>query len=418
MDSTDFLSYCQFVFKDKFKGIVSDPLNLRKETIAIPSEDSKLDIMIGNSGEYYSQTIEKLKEDGVCILLLNGKKRNYNNLRIKEKFSYYRFYSDSDRTFFIGTNRISQYIPDYISDYKVNSKRKWKTVVVYVFHEINENVKFFVQHGIFESSQIDFILVCNGPDKLDLPHFVKYFNRENIGHDFGGWSYAIFHENLLEQYEYFVLINSSVRGPFIPPWSSEKNWVQIFTKFLDYKTKLVGTSLGIDEYLTHIQSMVLVLDKVGLEVGILDGIFEKYPISREKREVIVLKEIGLSQAIMRRGYKIRPILSAYHNTEITPKSVLRSRVHHLNNWYFGTNLHPYEVIFIKDNHNINENKDINLQSRNYNLNFAQSINPTVPLNFNWERYLQLNPDVARQFKDEIMVVKHWLNFGFYEGRRF
>lgn len=293
-----------------------------------------------------------------------------------------------------------------------------KTVVIYAFHIINENVKFFLQHGIFEDPNIDFIFICNGPHSLKVPSYIKYINRENIGYDFGAWSHAIFTENLLEKYDFFVFINSTVRGPFIPPWSFEKNWIRIFTNLIDYQTKLVGTTLGIDEHLTHIQSTVLVTDKIGLEVGIQDGIFEKIPISKEKRDIVIQKEIGFSQSIMKKGYKIKPIMSAYYNSEITPTSLLRSRVHHLDGWYFGTNLHPYEIIFIKDNHNINCNHDINLLTTNHNLNFNRNINPILPNDFVWQKYLEFNPDVAKIYNNEKGATAHWMKFGFQENRRY
>lgn len=394
-----FICYCQQVFPDKFKDG---------------------NILICYSQSSFLEGISNLKSDGLCILILEDQDSKIlkKSLKLKERFSYYRFYSDKKQLYFVGTNDIKEYISDYTADYKLSLKDSRKTVVVYVFHIINENVKFFLQHGVFQSPDIDFIFVCSGVHVLEVPNFVKYLNRENIGYDFGAWSHAIFTENLMDKYDYFVLINSSVRGPFIPPWSFEKNWVRIFTRFLDYQTKLVGTTLGIDEYLTHIQSSVLVLDKIGLDIGIKDGIFEHNPINLNKRDVVIQKEIALSQCIMKYGYKIRPILSAYHNTEITQISVLRSRVHHLNNWYYGTNLHPYEIIFIKDNHDINSNKDIKLQTQNHNLGFAQTINPKVPPDFNWVQYLKLNPDIPYIYRNEIMATKHWLNFGFYEKRRF
>jgi hypothetical protein len=416
MDLTDFINYCRHIFDDKFKGVVYDPFNLRKENIQLSCENNALDIMIVTSKEYYLRNIKRLKEDGVCILVLDENNKDHKDLKLKETFSYHRFYSDSKNIFFVGTNDTTRYIPDYISDYRIKFKQR-KTVVIYIFHEINANVKFFIQHGIFRSEWIDFIFVCNGSHQLDVPEYVKYFNRENIGHDFGGWSHVIFKENLLYKYEYFVLVNSSVRGPFIPPWSPEKNWITIFTRFLDHKTKLIGTTLGIDEYLTHIQSMILVLDRVALEIGIKEGIFEENPIFREKREFVITKEIGLSQAIIKHGYKIRPIFSAYHNSEITAKSVLRSRVHHLNYWYYGTNLHPYEVIFIKDNHNINENRDIDLLTTNHNLQFDRTINPTVPKNFNWILYIRSYPILDEMFRSYEGAIKHWLNIGFYENQK-
>ena len=54
-----------------------------------------------------------------------------------------------------------------------------RTIVIYVFHVVNDNVKYFIEHGLFESKTIDFIIVCNGNIKLNVPDYVKYINREN-----------------------------------------------------------------------------------------------------------------------------------------------------------------------------------------------------------------------------------------------
>lgn len=69
-------------------------------------------------------------------------------------------------------------------------------------------------------------------------------------------------------FEYFLLINSSVRGPFLPTYlPSEVHWTQIFTSKLTADTKLVGSTINcggaytISEMQPHIQSYALALDQ-------------------------------------------------------------------------------------------------------------------------------------------------------------
>src|SRR5690349_3866332 len=67
---------------------------------------------------------------------------------------------------------------------------------IYVFHEMNNAVKFFIENGIYRSKHVDFHIVINNPDTklVDIPSYVNVTNRENVGHDFGGWS-SVLHKN-------------------------------------------------------------------------------------------------------------------------------------------------------------------------------------------------------------------------------
>jgi len=36
-----------------------------------------------------------------------------------------------------------------------------KTLILYVFHEYNERVKYFIKNAIFEDENVDFIMISN-----------------------------------------------------------------------------------------------------------------------------------------------------------------------------------------------------------------------------------------------------------------
>ena len=76
----------------------------------------------------------------------------------------------------------------------------------------------------------------------------------------------------------FILVNASVRGPFLPLWSSEC-WSDAYLRALDSldwrgrKVKMVGMTMNcVTSRPRHVQSMVLALDHIGL--GVLLGIRE------------------------------------------------------------------------------------------------------------------------------------------------
>ena len=36
-----------------------------------------------------------------------------------------------------------------------------KTLVIYVFHKMSDNVEHFFNHAIFKDDNVDFLIVCN-----------------------------------------------------------------------------------------------------------------------------------------------------------------------------------------------------------------------------------------------------------------
>ena len=342
------------------------------------------------TSEYASLTT-KINDDVWADYYKNLTERDILSiLGFSQTFPFHRFYynNDSKDLYFVGIKGSNvPYVPDYLSDYKILTHtciQMRKTVVVYVYHEFNTNVDVFLKHGVFESDFVDFIFVCNGNHALALPQYknVSMFNRPNIGHDFGGWSDAIFKFNLRDKYDYFILINSTVRGPLLPPWSHISDWTQIFTRLIDFETKLAGTTIGIVNGVPILQSMVLCFDNIGLDVAIKENIFIPNPIQKSKFDVVMENELGFSKSIFKHGYKIRSIMSSYYKTNLS--NVIKTKDHIIqhcsNNGYFGVNLHPYELVFIKDNVNINNNLDIDSCTRHL-LNGFDSTKPSSHIPF-------------------------------------
>ena len=90
-----------------------------------------------------------------------------------------------------------------------------KLLVLYVFHTYNNRVKHFLNYCIYNDPFVDFIVMSNNKDnEITVPDNVKILYRDNIGFDFGGWSDALLTNNLYENYDKFIFVNSSVIGPF------------------------------------------------------------------------------------------------------------------------------------------------------------------------------------------------------------
>lgn len=142
-----------------------------------------------------------------------------------------------------------------------------RDLILYSYHETAEsmiNFAFFRQHALH--AKADFILMLNGEHSVELSKVaalpnVRIVERENRCFDLGG-----FHEiltanhTLTTAYKRFMFINSSLRGPFFPPWADKICWSDAYWEKLDARTKLVGMSWNCANgilYPPHLQSMVL-----------------------------------------------------------------------------------------------------------------------------------------------------------------
>ena len=263
-----------------------------------------------------------------------------------------------------------------------------KTLVLYVFHKINDNVIRFIRFSTFNHEDYSFVIICNSKDinikDLNIPDYVTIIQRDNIGFDFGGWSEGLlqpirldssFREpnmsdssfrgserepNRSEQYDYFVFINSSVAGPMLPVYYKYP-WPTVLTSGLTNDIKLFGTSIcDYNEYAiynghsSHVQSFAFATDKIGLNILIEREIFSLTNISGTFLDAVQNKEIRMSQEIIRSNYNIGCLIHYYKGIDF--RNLDSSFIPHEDVMWQGRyeefKIHPYESVFIKTNRNI------------------------------------------------------------------
>jgi len=237
------------------------------------------------------------------------------------------------------------------------------TCVFYVYYETEFaklNLDFFLRNGINDETR--FIIIINGFHcSLNLPNKnnVTIIKRENIGFDFGGFGAGL--EYLVDEYKsinnfpftYYIFINSSVTGPFVPSYFN-KCWTTAFTDKINENVKLVGTSIvclpstDLGGYGPKVEGFCFSTDKIGLEILLNE---ETIFINHEnKTKAIVDGEYGLSRAILNNGYNIDCLLYRYKNINWQDKNNwnLNNNIHpSREKSYFGISIHPFEVIFHK-----------------------------------------------------------------------
>ncbi|KAK9859799.1 hypothetical protein WJX84_002990 [Apatococcus fuscideae] len=210
-------------------------------------------------------------------------------------------------------------------DWALDSRgRKAETLVVYTFSntdaEYKANLQFFVSEAMQEDDGCHYIVVvqqeANGKPVLDLPDVpsnARYEFHYNTCYDYGtvGW--------LLEQgkmdpgkYRYFVFVNSSVRGPFLPAyWPKERHWTAILTSRLSDNVKLVGPAISCEgahrggEFASiwrinpHVQSYVMATDQVGMALLMEDGTV--FRCHADFHDTIYYSELGASALVLEAG---------------------------------------------------------------------------------------------------------------------
>ena len=278
-----------------------------------------------------------------------------------------------------------------------------KSLISYVYTEgaINRrNLAFFIEHGLHASS--DFVFTFNGntdaykllPMYEESPYYkdnvtypnIEVVRRDNKCFDMGAHGEALLREwepetnswtkmtgrdrggkKFWERYERFILMNASVRGPFMPIWN-RSCWADAFWGLVSKSVKLVAMTYnchgGGDA--GHAQSMVWATDRVGVKLlmqppngdGSSGGIGYWCPYDMPDA---IKGEIRATPLIRSAGYEVSSLELAYHSTDGAdldgdgkpdgkPDKFVESCTvedYWHENEYYGFNIHPYETVFVK-----------------------------------------------------------------------
>lgn len=194
-----------------------------------------------------------------------------------------------------------------------------KILILYVFHIFNNRVKYFFDNAIFYDENIDFLIISNNLSfdyNFKLKN-VKLLKRENIGFDFGGWSYGLFNDNLYLNYDKFIFANSSIFGPFLLPDFKGK-WTDFYINGLNDDIKLFGSTINpsLDALnRLHVQSYIFSMDIETLKFLIKEKIFSIENNVSSFDNTIDNKEILMSRKIINNNWNIGSLLKFYKNVD-------------------------------------------------------------------------------------------------------
>ena len=254
-----------------------------------------------------------------------------------------------------------------------------QVLVLYHYYEKDQsyidNFAHFLRFGF--DPNLDYLIIIAGECSLDLPSLdnVQYFFSENKNFDYGGYCAAIKTLDLWQMYDFYLFINSSVRGPFLPAYCNQE-WTKLFIKQLSDEVGIVGSAISLtpsehsisrlyhekygilernNHLLAHVQTTCYALSRGVLGQLIQLGFYEENK-DLTKDEAVRDYEMRLSQFILDMGLNLRCMLPEYNQTDYRKvredmNTTSREGDSGFERSYFGRSAHPYESIFIKTSRN-------------------------------------------------------------------
>jgi hypothetical protein len=218
-----------------------------------------------------------------------------------------------------------------------------------------QNLNFFIKKGITHNKDISFIFIISGPQcTVEIPDQdnITILSKKNVGYDFGNWKYGLDSINK-DAFDYFIFINDTVCGPYLPRYiSNNTTWYSMFCNLLSNKVKLSGLSINYfpwntSDYKEHVQSMMFCTDRIGLNIlcaNIFNLDINDYEtIYKENRKQFIIKfEIGMSHEIIKNNFEIAALYICDIDKHKTGDIWYNGR-------YFNSTVNPFETMFIKSN---------------------------------------------------------------------
>ncbi len=309
---------------------------------------------------------------------------NYSNLSISQNIASLQNYSTSNnpvnpkpesnlKVYSLPVGR-NEEINENLFKSETKSK-KVSVLVLYAYHEAPwraENLKFLMNKILFppekmEIFDFEYIFIINDfVLSVEIPQYknVHIIKRENLGFDLCAWKTAIEYsiKQLNKTYSYYIFMNASVRGPFIPNYIKYTEWILPFLLMLNGQVKLVGTICQCGGVPIHIPGMFTMTDSIGFKI-ISPLLSCEY---REKWHAIWHGELTWSRKIIENGYNIACLSIWWRDWDFRNQNATQKKCKEWKSFgttdgdnyfpgqYDGGDLYPLEMIFFKTNRNIRD----------------------------------------------------------------
>jgi Rhamnan synthesis protein F len=150
------------------------------------------------------------------------------------------------------------------------------------------------------------VIIASNSRRLDevtlaqvLPHCSAVIHRRNVGLDFGAWRDALAVIDGITRLERLIIANDSIFGPLQD--------IATILERCDFATADVWGMTDSYDVLYHVQSYFLIFGPAALASDCFRNFWKRLRYIGDKRSVILLYEVGLSQACLRSGLRVRAL---------------------------------------------------------------------------------------------------------------
>lgn len=231
-----------------------------------------------------------------------------------------------------------------------------KILIIYAYYETSDaprNLGFFCRHAITPYRDRHYAIVINGKcsveDQIPSQENVAVLKRDNKGFDFGAWAHAL-RSYAVEEFDYFILLNASVTGPFLPLYQDASRWPELFIALLNERVKLAGTTINVYGGDPIVQSMLLVTDRAGMQLLSQNGLFDGNDQDATKEAVIVGREIRASKIILSAGFHVDCLAATHSKRALASlKRNTSGDIVYPGAYHQGHTFEPLDTCFFKTN---------------------------------------------------------------------
>lgn len=236
--------------------------------------------------------------------------------------------------------------------------------------EYESNLLFFLAHGVRADDGADYVLVVQEGEGIiaetrlpaDLPPNVRVLRHRNACYDWGTFGWALDRPEVnASRYRHVVLLNGSVRGPFLPAyWPAALHWSSALTSRLTGDVRLVGATVSCEASRRggvpggelrrnpHVQSYLLAMDQTALAAIRADG--DVLRCWNSYHDAVWHAELGASAAVLAAGHNIASLQLRFQGVDWRDQAAWSCNAG-LNPYgekmYDGIDVNPIEVLFVK-----------------------------------------------------------------------
>lgn len=258
-------------------------------------------------------------------------------------------------------------------------KRQPLWIIRHVFDTPHERstLRWFLKEGMSfgETSprwtSVDLRIVFTTPDNAQMSEELQDLLDtecalfvENRGLDWGAWSKGL--ERWMPEIPsdaVVILMNSTIAGPVLPPWTGSADWPRAFADLLSDDVALSGISINPLMGHPHVQSMLLCMRGSLLgELRSTTTLFDWEALSKKsKGRIVVEHEVGLSLHVLRELRKnIACLIPEFAGVDWrdpaswpkAPPNLHRTQDPSFFRSCYGRTLHPLETLFFKINRDL------------------------------------------------------------------